>query len=178
VKTSHRFAVSALALALLLPLSACQEAPPTAQSQGQQDTEAAFAQQSRAVPYPVNELTDSLERRNVRERLLRTNKPNAIGYLYLLGMNGTYVGYYVIKGKVSSTQSQMTTGDLIVDRCAGGACPVTVGAPGDDGSYGANEGGDTGIYFFLASGPMVTTNAPFWIVSETPLNVSAPLIKK
>jgi len=155
-------------------LAGCKDDTPTsnAQEQGQAQTETAFRQQSAAVPYPAAQLTDSLERRNLRERLLRQNKPNSIGYVYLLGMNGSYVGYYAIKGKVSSTQSQMTTTDL-VQGCGSGnsySCAVTVPAPGDDGSYGANE---PGIFFFTTEGVLVTTSMDY-IVSDAPLPVSAP----
>lgn len=158
-----------LAVALVLALAGCSLPTSNPQTDGQALTEQAYTRQAAAVPYPVAELTDSLERRNVRERLLRTNKPNAQGYVYLLSMTGQYVGYYVIKGKVSSTQSQMTATQLITKPCAG--CErYVVDAPGDDGSYGANE---DGIYFFTAEGVMVTTSMPY-IVSDGPLPVSAP----
>src|SRR6266498_3932045 len=51
-----------------------------------------------AVPYPTSQMRDSVERRNLRERLLRFNKPDKVGYVYLLALNGEYVGYYAIKG--------------------------------------------------------------------------------
>lgn len=158
-------------------LAACDDGTPTSnpQKDGQKLTAQAYAQQAAAVPYPVSQLTDSLERRNVRERLLRTNKPNATGYVYLLSMTGGYIGYYVVKGKVSSTQSQMTADQLIQPCSQGGDsgsgnCAAVVNAPGDDGSYGANE---PGIYFFTSDGTMVTTSMPF-IVSDQPLPVNAP----
>jgi hypothetical protein len=161
------------ALLLALGLTSCSSGTSSgAQQQGQQQTEIAFGQQSAAVPYPVSQLRDSLERRNVRERLLRQNNPNAIGYVYLLGDTGTYIGYYVIKGKVSSTQSQMTTDQLATWTCKAndGCSPVVVDAPGDDGSYGANE---AGVYFFTVEGVMVTTDMRY-IVSDAPLKVDAP----
>ncbi len=168
----NRIALTAAALlAAAATLTACSESNTSgAQADGQALTEQAYTQQSKAVPYPVTELNDSLERRNIRERLLRSNKPNAVQYVYLLGDTGTYIGYYVIKGKVSSTQSQMTTAQL-VQNCpyADSACPV-VDAPGDDGSYGDNE---PGIFFFTAEGVMVTTDMRF-IVSDAPLKVDAP----
>lgn len=163
-----RRASLAAALAVVALTAGCSSDPKSsAQSDGQALTEQAYQQQAGAVPYPVAQLRDSLERRNVRERLLRTNKPNAIGYVYLLGMNGNYVGYYVIKGKVSSTQSRMTADQLVVDRYEG---DVVVSAPGDDGSYGANE---PGIFFFTAEGAMVTTSMDY-VVSDQPLPVNAP----
>lgn len=149
---------------------------PGAQEAGQKQTEQAFKQQSTAVPYPADQLKDSLERRNLKERLLRDNKPNAIRYVYLLSF-AEPLGYYTIKGKVSSTQSQMTTDSLVrryCKSCSGGGQAVTVPAPGDDGSYGANE---EGIFFFTTEGVMVTTNLDY-VVSDQPLPFDVPELNK
>lgn len=164
--------IPAVVIAATLALAGCGSGPQSdAQAKGQEVTEQAFGQQSAAVPYPADELTDSLERRNLVERLRRTNNPNAIGYVYLLGDTGTYLGYYVIKGKVSSTQSQLTTDQLQVWTCRSSGCESNVvNAPGDDGSYGANE---PGIFFFTTEGVMVTTDMRY-VVTDAPLNVNAP----
>jgi predicted small secreted protein len=168
----NRKSIAAIAGVCLVAasLTACEEAQGTAQGDGQKQTETAFAQQSSAVPYPISELKDSLERRNLKERLIRTNKPNAQGYVYLMSF-GTIIGYYTVKGKVSSTQSQMTTDNLVIDRTEG---DVVVNAPGDDGSYGANE---DGIFFFTTEGQMVTTNLDY-IWSDKPLAVDVPRLDK
>ena len=158
--------VSATALAAV-SLAACEDVPTgTAQGDGQKQTEQAFQSQSSAVPYPASELKDSLERRNLKERLLRTNKPNQQGFVYLMSF-GKIIGYYPVKGKVSSTQSQMTTDSLVIDRTEG---DVVVNAPGDDGSYGPNE---EGIFFFTTEGQMVTTNLDY-IWSDNPISVDVP----
>lgn len=173
--TRTRIAALILAALTAVSLAACDSAPKeTAQSKGQAQTEQAFGQQSTAVPYPADQLKDSLERRNIRERLLRTNKPNAIGYVYVMSF-GKIIGYYTIKGKVSSTQSQMTTDQLIQKVCYSGSCgSEVVNAPGDDGSYGANE---PGIFFFTTEGAMVETNLDY-IVADQPLPVDVPLLNK
>jgi len=167
-------ALIAGALTLALVLTGCTgDDKKGAQSSGQAQTEEAFRQQSGAVPYPANELKDSLERRNLKERLLRTNNPSAIGYVYLLSFSKP-LGYYTIKGKVSSTQSQMTTDNLVIDRCSGSTCPVVVNAPGDDGSYGANE---PGIFFFTTEGAMVTTDLDY-VYSDQPIPFDVPKLNK
>lgn len=152
-------------VAVLMGAGSCDNSP--AQESGQKLTEDAFAQQQAAVPYPVADLKEPLERRNVRERLMRTNQPNKVGYVYLLSFSGDPLGYYVIKGKVSSTDSQMTTSNLVIDRTEG---DVVVDAPGDDGSYGPNE---PGIFFFTAEGAFVTTNLNY-LYSDQPLPINAP----
>jgi hypothetical protein len=159
------------ATVLVCSLAAC-EGKSKSQADGQALTEQAFEQQSKAVPYPADQLKDSLERRNIRERLLRTNDPAKIGYVYVLSFSKP-LGYYVIKGKVTSTQSQMTTEDLIVKPCDG--CDrYTVAGPGDDGSYGANE---PGIFFFTTEGAMVTTDLDY-IYSDQPIPFDVPKLNK
>jgi hypothetical protein len=164
-------------LALCLGLAACEDTPKdSAQNSGQQLTEDAFAKQQAAVPYPAAELNDSLERRNLAERLRRTNQPNKIGYVYLLSFSGQPLGYYTIKGKVSNTDSQMTTSDLVVSKChsSSGCNDVTVPAPGDDGSYGSNE---PGIFFFTTENAFVTTNLNY-LYADQPLPLNVPLLNK
>lgn len=160
-------AIAALSIALVA-LTACEDKPTSnAQKQGQKQTEQAFKQQSTAVPYPADLLKDSLERRNLREKLLRQNKPNQIGYVYILSF-GKFLGYYTIKGKVSSNQSQMTTDNLIAKADFGeGWESQVVNAPGDDGSYGENE---PGIFFFTTEGALVQVSTDY-IYSDQPINV-------
>jgi len=162
-----KIVVTTVALIAVLGLAACSEKPKSnAQAEGQAQTEQAFEQQSAAVPYPVDKLKDSLERRNLRERLLRQNDPNKVGYVYILSF-GRFLGYYTIKGKVSSTQSQMTT-DVLVERHGDtGGGNFTYTAPGDDGSYGPNE---DGVFFFTTGGAMVQVSTEY-IYSDQPLAV-------
>lgn len=176
ITLNRRFATWVVAVTIGLGLAACDSSSDhSAQTTGQQQTETAFAQQQAAVPYPADALKDSLERRNLRERLLRTNNPSKLGYVYLLSFSGQPLGYYTIKGKVSSTDSQMTTSALIRPCSAGGDngsgnCAVTVPAPGDDGSYGANE---QGIFFFTTEGAFVETSLHY-VYSDQPLPLDVP----
>lgn len=129
-------------------------------------------QQMSAVPYPLAQMRDSLERRNLRERLLRFNKPQKIGYLYVMSF-GKFVGYYVVKGKISSVQSQMTNSDQVWDAGSGEQGETVVDSIGDDGSFGPNEGGDRGVFFFTATGVLVETTLD-WIYSDAPLKIDVP----
>lgn len=122
-----------------------------------------------AVPYPIDQMNYSLERQNLRERLLRFNDPNKLGYVYEMSWTGQVVAYYTIKGKVSSMDSQMTTADTLY--CTGGgeskSCAV-IRSPGDDGSWGPNEGG---IFFFTTEGVMLEWNG-LWQYSDAPLQIN------
>jgi hypothetical protein len=163
----RRTAATIAGLAILaVGLTACDDGQRGADQKVSADT---YAQQSKAQPYPGTELRDSLERANLRERLLRENKPSQIRYIYLLGDTGTYIGYYTIKGKVSSNQSQMQPQDDMAKPC--GTCDrLVVDGPGDDGSYGEDAEGQ---FFFTTEGVMVSTDMRY-IVSDAPLSVNAP----
>lgn len=127
-------------------------------------------QQIAATPYPVDQMKHSLERDNLKARLLRFNKPDKIGYLYVMSF-GKFVGYYAVKGKISSTQSQLTN---TVQTWDSGSGADTVGeSVGDDGSFGENEGGDRGVFFFTTTGVLVETTLD-WIYSDSPLTIDVP----
>lgn len=163
-----RIAIAALLVLLAASLAGCNGGGTKSQKEQQKLTNAYSERLQAAVPYPLSQMTDSLERRNLRERLLRFNKPDKIGYVYILGFNGNFVGYYTIKGKVSSTQSQMTITQQVVHDCHSG-CREVVDSMGDDGSYGQNE---TGIFFFTTNNVLVTTDMHY-IYSDSPLPVEA-----
>lgn len=133
---------------------------------------AAFA----AVPYPLSDVKAGgfLERQNIVERLVRFSKANKVGYLYLMSF-GKFVGYYVVKGKISSVNSQMTNEDQTWD--CGQDCETVAHSIGDDGSWGPNEGGDRGIFFFTSNGVMVETTLD-WVYSDQVLNIDVPNLLK
>jgi hypothetical protein len=100
--------------------------------------------------YPIDQMNTFLELMQQREKLLRFNNPAKLGYVYVFNPGVKEpIGYYTIKGKVSSTNSQMTPTDQVYWTCKDGhGCqPVVVKSPSDDGSYGENEPG----YFFFTT---------------------------
>jgi hypothetical protein len=152
-------------------LAGCGPQTPDSQTQGQRITEAYSAKLTRARPYPLGAMNDSAERANLTERLLRMNNPNKIGYVYELTQNGQILQHFTIKGKVSSTGSQLTNTQNIVNMCY--HCPVAVESMGDDGSYGPEEGGDSGIFFFTTAGVLVEYNG-LWMYSDAAMELSSP----
>lgn len=113
-------------------------------------------------------LDESLETKNLERKLKRENDPNAVRYIYLMSFSGNPVGYYVIKGKVSSSGSQLAPEDEYID--CGSSCGVTADSKQDDGTYGA---GDPGIFFFTADDTMVSTTLDY-IESDAPLPIDVP----
>jgi hypothetical protein len=114
----------------------------------------------------------SLEKTQLTERLKRQNKASAVGYVYLLNF-GKPFGYYVIKGKVSNSGSQLAPEEELVRPC-GGCDRIATDGPQDDGTYGT---GDPGIFFFTATGVMVETSVDY-IYSDQPLELDVPLLQK
>lgn len=130
--------------------------------------------------YPSSLLMTSLEMRNLRERLLRFNDPSKLGYAHLFTPQGALVMIVPVKGKISSTQSQMTT-DLGIYKRDGGSSnsywgtTTPVKLPGDDLSFGPNEGGDSGKFFFTPDDVYVFWDGPV-LYSDAPLKVNQPVL--
>lgn len=127
-------------------------------------------QEKAANVVPCGNAGDSLECKNLKERERRNSQPDAIGYVYLYNFDGSIKGYFTIRGKVSSTQSQMGPMDIIADACIQTAdyCPEVMEALGDDGSSGPNE---SGIFFFTTEDIMVTYSGEY-LLSDAPLKLS------
>lgn len=138
----------------------------------QNDPKAAANYEQQKANDPLPELNDSLERANIIEHLKRNNVADRVRYIYLLADTGGIYAYFVIKGKVTSTASQLTPTDSIVDPCSTSYCPQIVQGPTDDGSFGGDEGG---IYFFTDAGIEVQWNGR-WLLTDQPLKIQTPTL--
>lgn len=109
---------------------------------------------------------ETLEKANLELKRQREEDPNAVRYVYLTTF-GQPMGYYVSKGKISSSGSQRTPeqDNMWTCRASGttDCAAIVVDGAKDDGSYGD---GDPGIFFFLADGTMVETNWEFAITDH------------
>lgn len=147
-----KLAAIAAIIALVFALGACNDSA----AQERQEQQAAVT------------LADSLEKVNLEEKLLRENDPSAVRYVYLISF-AQPIGYYVIKGKVSSSGSQLAPEQELIRACTG--CDYfSVDSAQDDGTYGS---GDPGIFFFLADGTMVSSTLDY-IESDAPLPIDVP----
>jgi hypothetical protein len=155
------------------------------QTKDQAITQEYYKKLSEKVPYPLEQMNDSIERRNLREKLLRFNKPDKLGYIYLLSSTGEVIDFYTVSGKISSTQSQMTVTDqsqyicqkkpwqnnnVPADSVDNYICEwTTTHSPGDDGSYGENE---TGIFWFDTNDVYHTWNG-LYHYSDAPVKINS-----
>lgn len=108
-------------------------------------------------------------------RDLTLDNPNRIGYFYLFSENGALIGSWTVKGKVSSTSSQLTESQDVVDdnQCASyqnATCSDIVSSIGDDMTYGGEEFGDTGVFFYTPSGALIELNT----TGDIPIYSDAP----
>lgn len=170
--TTHpRRARALLALVVSLALGGVLLAACTSSAQSSVDAGNQVAQTEYSL---FSAASDPLERKNLAARLVQYNAAGNTNYVYLFAWGSPQpIGYYVIRGKVSSTGSQMTSTQQITN-CAGdhgGSCSA-VEAIGDDGSYGPDEGGQSGVFFFTTAGTLIETDQPF-VVSSAPIRLYA-----
>lgn len=129
-----------------------------------------------AQAYPAALITESLEMQQQREKVLRFNDPSKLGWAYLFTPMGALIMTLPVKGKISSTQSSMTTSTgVYLDQGTGGGGNLAVPVPGDDLSFGPNEGGDAGKFFFTPDGVYVFWDGPILYV-DAALKVSQPAV--
>lgn len=164
--------IALLLMFALVGLSACEYDNEVSKSrqEDQKLSGQAYEQQKKAVPFPAGELQDSLERRNLKERLLRQNDPSRVGYVYYVPF-GKFLGFWTIKGKVSSTQSQMNPSDEITEDlsdCSGCFESQVMESAGDDGSFGESE---RGVFFFTTEGVMVQLPEDDYVYSDQPIEL-------
>lgn len=186
-KRRRALSLAALVPILALTLAACPSHPAataTSNQSRQNNLSGTISTEfDSRVPYPFancdissgsctqNPPSDPLELKNLAARLRAYNSAGDTNYVYLFAWGSpTPIGYYVTRGKVSSTGSQMTSTDVNVT-CNGSASCTNL-APGDDGSYGPDEGGQNGVFFFTATGTLIETDQPF-VVSSAPIKLYA-----
>ena len=125
-----------------------------------------------ATPAPAIE--KSLERENLKERLVRFNDENKVSYIYLLSDMGSVITFFPIKGKVSSVNSMMTTTEQLVSPYKSQAEGTSViSSPDLDGSYGSN--GDA-IFFFTTENVYCEWNGKYFLCDRPLKLTSAPLL--
>ncbi len=148
------------------------------QVQMQQTTGKYMKQLTSAQPYPLSAMTDSAERANLRARLIRLNDPNRIGYFYEMSQTGQVIAFYTIRGKVSSTGSQLSNPENAIGYAGSHDVGGTVvSSPGDDGSFGPEECQSQGVFFFTADTDALVEWCGAWQYSDAPLKLAtAPII--
>lgn len=167
--------VAALAV-IAVVLAGCAKGDDNAQARSQAQTEEYTQAATNAVPYPSAAMTKGgwLERRLLKENLLRQNNADRIAYVTLLNQQGQPIVQYTIQGMVVSLNSQMTTEDTIGRYCNEGNCDrISTKAAGDNGTWGPEP---EGITFFTTEGVQVKWNG-LYLEADSPIDLTTkPLI--
>ena len=146
--------VAGLAAALALTLTGC-------------DYQSEYQQREQQQAIKKEAAKSSLDKTNLERKAAIEDKPDQVGYVYLMSF-AQPIGYYVIEGKVSSSGGQLTPEQDIVRASSGQY--LAVDGPFDDGTYGERE---PGIFFFTAAGVMVHTSLDY-VYSTEPLSIDVP----
>ena len=126
----------------------------------------------KATPPP--EIQQSLERENLKERLVRFNDANKVSYIYLLSDMGSVITFFPIRGKVSSVNSMLTTTDQLIEGgYSGNHYGVVIASPDLDGSYGSN--GDA-IFFFTTEGVYCEWNGKYFLCDRPLQLTTTPIL--
>jgi hypothetical protein len=172
-----RKALTTAILAAVLFIVACgipTESKPTIADTSKQEAASMADNVTRLrKAYPIPSLNRSAELENLIKRAERLNKEGAIGYVYLLSQTGSVVGFYTIKGKVTSLNSYLTMDKGFIDDPNGSieAGSIEVETPDVDGAYGEN---DQGIFFFTTEDVYVEWKGNY-LYSDQPMKANQPV---
>lgn len=110
------------------------------QSTIQQQQQEKLDQAEKVMEYTkVPQFNQSLERENIRQRLLVSNDPTTLQWIYPMSA-GRVFGRFPVKGKVTSGGKRLTSSDMFVDGIDVGDAwgQVSVEAPDEMGTYGSS----------------------------------------
>lgn len=117
--------------------------------------------------------TDSLELKNLAAKRDLENNPDTTRYVYAMNY-GQIVGYWVAKGKISSSGSQIAPEQDLIKLYEGQTDRFILDSAKDDGSYGES---DPGIFFFTPEGNMIETSLDY-VVSTQPMTLDVKRLDK
>ena len=162
MKTHNKIVAGLVAGALALVLAGC--------TGGGSEGEAYAERQQKAAAYDTE---NSLELSNLQAKRDKEDDPSAIRYVYVMSY-AQIIGYYVAKGKISSSSSQIGPETELIrakyPNSESWSDFIPAESPKDDGSYGP---GDPGIFFFTTEGAMIETSLDY-IVSDVPMELDVP----
>lgn len=153
-----------IGLFLLIAAVGCNDDTGKSTKVEMEQTEQNHQRLVKAVAPP--QLSTSAERINLKRRLERWNDENKISYIYLIN-RGIIVAHYVVKGKVSSVNSKLTTQQQIVSGRYHGTSHA-IESPALDGSYGTNG---NAIFFFITNGAYVEWSGHY-LLFDKPMRLS------
>lgn len=96
-------------------------------------------------------------------------------FIYIMGMNGNYVGYFIGKTYPINSCNFLSSSEKVRDDESGN---LVLTAPSLDGIYYGGAGSaaacDTYFFFDTETNAMHTFKAPMWFASDVPLDLDIP----
>jgi hypothetical protein len=176
----RRVAIGVILLIIVgLVATACGSTNDALQNQRRasvKERSATFAKAEAQVPVP--KIDNFPKRQTLAESTSREALPNHPWYVYLLGMNGNVVAYYVAKS-VPVNNCDFLSSTEAVDSSSYGKVILT--APSLDGIYygggGASSACNTLVFFDQATNAEINVSGINTYVTDRPLKVRASAIK-
>jgi hypothetical protein len=172
MKLKNIMLVGVLILSVFLSIGCTETKGSSGETQAVEAKLTESNQQRLITACPAPEISNSLERENLKRRIEFLNDANKDLYVALLSLDGKVLATYVTNGKVSSLNSYLTTNEQIVDDPYGSfdSGGQVLESPDLDGSYGWNN---EGIFFFTTDGAYIEWNGPY-IESSQPFTLTTP----
>ncbi|HEM4003196.1 TPA: hypothetical protein U1V52_000853 [Streptococcus suis] len=174
---------TAIALASIMTLAACDAPTSTSAYEDKQSTLALADNFSDEQPTP-SDINYSLERYNLIRRAywvngqrekavqLPSKVERPMGYILLMNSSAV-VGTFTVDGKVSSLNSFLTPDSEYYELVSGSDfTKENEWLPDVDGSYGEN---DNGIFFFTVDGKYIEWTGEY-LYSDIPFDVTNPIV--
>lgn len=118
---------------------------------------------------PIPQLDNSLERANISKRLTTFSDPAKISYIYLVNY-GRVMAFYTVKGKITSGNKRLTSGQQIIqDSGYNQGSFSVIDAPELDGTYGSSA---PYVYFWTTDGVYVQWSGDYMLVDQ-PLQLTS-----
>jgi hypothetical protein len=141
-----------------------------------EDRERTFARAEAAHPVQSQLLINFPMRGALVEFTHRQDMVNHPWYIYIMGMDGTPIGYYVGKTYPQSACNFLSPTERIID--LPDAVWMQVTAPSYDGVMygggGSSAACESMFFFDVTTNAMHTFVAPMWMASDQPLNINVP----
>lgn len=157
----------------IVALVGCAANTPSARKQAEAQT--AQNQERALADIPVPQPRNFLTRETVVKWVERQDTPDRPHYVYVMGDNGNYIGYYVAQSRPVNTCTFLSPPDKALWGHNGAS--VVLQQPALDGVYYGGGSCDQWFFFDSETDAMVELTGFKVFTSDQPLNVNATPIK-
>jgi predicted small lipoprotein YifL len=157
--------IAALMIAIMsVMVAGCGNLPTSAQDAIQDANQKKQENVKNLMQQDSVQIDQSIERKNIAQRITVTNRPDQVSWIYLMGDDATIVSRLPLRGKATSGNKRLTSDEMKIT-CDGGeySQDCFIKAPDDMGTYGSS--GDY-VFFFTPNGMLVQWSGHYLMTSE------------